>query len=103
MEKDEIIKYPSKKLMSQKETHEYFIDTLWKESPSYYTVQENGPLNLIGALRALEIMGFLGGQKRPSTINLPKMCTIWSCATEGETCEVLLRKWVKAMVEFRQF
>jgi hypothetical protein len=31
------------------------------------------------------MMSGLGGQKRPPTIKLPKMCTIWSCATEGES------------------
>jgi hypothetical protein len=48
-----------------------------KESSSYRT-EKNGLLNLIGAGRALEVMSGLGGQKRPPTMILPKLCTIWS-------------------------
>jgi hypothetical protein len=85
MAKDEIgavIKYLYKKGMSPKEIHEDFMDALGKASPSYSTVK-TGVLNLIlrGAGRALEMMIGLGGQKRPPTMKLPKVCTIWSCAT----------------------
>jgi hypothetical protein len=33
-------------------------------------------------------------EKRPPTMKLSKLRTIWSCAIEGETCEALLGKWV---------
>jgi hypothetical protein len=45
----------------------------------------------------------MSGQKRPPTIKLPELCTIWSCATESDICEALLGKWVQALVPFRQF
>jgi hypothetical protein len=85
MEKVEIravIKYLCKKGMSPKEIHEDFMDTLGKASPSYSTVK-NGLLNLRGAGRALRIMSSLAAM----------LCTIWSCATEGETCEELYKLW----------
>jgi transposase len=85
-----VIKFLCKKGMSPKEIHEDFMDTLGKESPSYSTVN-NGLLNLRGAGRALEMMS---GQKRPPTMKLQKLCTIWSCATEGNTYEALIGKWV---------
>jgi hypothetical protein len=72
-------------------SREVFMNTLGKESPSYSTLK-NGLLNLKGTERALEMMSSLGGQKRPPTMNLPKLCTMWSCATEGESCETLLGK-----------
>jgi hypothetical protein len=76
-----------------KEIHEdFFMDAFGKESPSYSTVK-NGLLNLSGAGRALDMMSGLGGRKRPLTMKLPKLCTIWSCATEGEASEALLGKW----------
>jgi hypothetical protein len=34
-------------------------------------------------------------------MKLPKLCTIRSFATESETCEALLGKWVWALVQFR--
>jgi hypothetical protein len=70
-----VIQYPSKKRMSHKEIHEDFMDTLGKESPSCSTVKKNRLLNLRGTGSASEMM------------KLPKLSTIWSCATEGETCE----------------
>jgi hypothetical protein len=97
MEKVEIravIKYLCKKRMSPKEIDEDFMDTLGKESPSYSTMTKYGLLHLGAAGRALEMMSGLGGQKTPPTMKLPKFCTIWSCATEGETCKSLLGKWV---------
>jgi hypothetical protein len=97
MEKVEIrtvIKYLCKKGMFPKEVHEDFMDTLGKESPSYSTVNINGLLNLRWTGRTLEMMSCLGGQKRPPTMKLPKLCTIWSYGTECDTCEELLGKWV---------
>jgi hypothetical protein len=70
------------------------MDTIGKEFPSYSTVKKNGLLNLKGAGRGLEMMCGLEGQKMPPTMKVSKLCTIWSCATEGETCEALLGKWV---------
>jgi hypothetical protein len=87
------IKYLLNKRMSTKEIHEDFMDTLSKGSSSYSTVK-NGLLNLKRAGRALEIMSGLGGQKMPPTMKPPKLWTIWSSATEDETCEALLGKWV---------
>jgi hypothetical protein len=49
------------------------------------------------------MMSGLGGQNRPPTMKLPKLCTMWSCATEGETYETLLEKWVYALIQLRQF
>jgi hypothetical protein len=88
-----VIKYLCKKRISPKEIHEDFMDTLVKEPHSYSTVK-NGLLNLRGAGKALEMMSGLGGHKRPLTMKLSKLCTIWSCATEGKTCEELPGKWV---------
>jgi hypothetical protein len=82
--------------MSPKEIHEDFMDTLGKEFPSYSNVK-NRLLNLIGAEGELEMMSGMGGQKRPPTMKLPNLCTIWSCATGGETCKALLGKWVMSM------
>jgi hypothetical protein len=76
-----------------KEALEDFMDTLGKESLSYITVKK-WAANLRGAVRVLEMTSGLGGNKRPPIMKLPKLCTIWSCATEGETCESLLGKWV---------
>jgi hypothetical protein len=73
--------------MSPKEIHK----TSWihlKSSPLTIALRKNGLLNLRGTERAFDAMSGLGGQKRPPTIKLPKLCTIWSCATESETCEV---------------
>jgi hypothetical protein len=85
-----------------KENHEVFMDTLGKKSP-YCSTVKNGRLNLRGAGRALEMKSSLGGQKRTHMMILPKLCKLWSFATEGETCETLLGKWVSALVQFRQF
>jgi hypothetical protein len=79
--------------MFSKEIHKNFMDTLGKKSLSYSTVK-NGLLNLRGAGSALQMMSGTGDQKRPPTMNLPKLCTIWSCATEGKACKALLGKWV---------
>jgi hypothetical protein len=46
------------------------------------------------------MMSGLGGQKRPPTMKLPKLCTILSCATKGETCKPLLGKWVLILFRF---
>jgi transposase len=91
MEKVEIraaIKYLCKKGMSPKEIHEDFMDTLCKESPTYSTVKKWAHEFKRGRESIGDDNG-LGGQKRPPTMKLPKLCTICSCATEGKTCEVL--------------
>jgi hypothetical protein len=62
--------------MSPKEINEDLIDTLGKESISYSTVKK-GLLNLRGAGRALEMMSGVGCQKRPPTMKMPKLFTIW--------------------------
>jgi hypothetical protein len=77
------------KYLCKKGILEDFMDTLRKEFHSYSTV---GILR--GAGRELKLMNGLCGQKRPPTMKLPKLYTILSCATEGETCEALLGKWV---------
>jgi hypothetical protein len=58
------------------------------------SMMKNGMLNLRGAVTSFEMMSGLGGQKWPPTMKLPKLCTIWSSATEDETCETLQGKWV---------
>jgi hypothetical protein len=97
MEKVEIraavIMYHCKKGMSPKEIHEEIMDALGEQFPPYSTVK-NELLNLRGAGTVFEMMSGLGGQKRPPTMKLPKLCTIRSFATESETCEALLGKWV---------
>jgi hypothetical protein len=73
--------------MSPKDIHDDFMDTLWKKSPSYSTVKKR---NLKAAGKAVEMLSSLCGQKRQPTMKQPKLCTIWSCATEGDTFEALL-------------
>jgi hypothetical protein len=67
--------------------------TLGKEFPSYSTVKKWAA----EFKRDRESIGDdkgPGSQKKQPTMKLPKLCTIWSCATEGEICEALLGKWV---------
>jgi hypothetical protein len=79
-----VIKYLCKKRMPPRKS----MKTSWIHLRSSHL------LYLRGTGRALEMMSGLGGQKRPPTIKMPKLCTIWSCATEGGTCEALLGKKV---------
>jgi hypothetical protein len=86
MEKVELradIKYLCKKGMSPKDIQKDFMDTLGKESPSYSTEKKMDCFYFRGTGRALEMMSGLGGQKSPPTMKLPKLCTIWSCATKA--------------------
>jgi hypothetical protein len=79
--------------MSPKEIDEDFMDTLENESPSYSNVK-------IWSCEIKRGRKRIGDNERPyrqkeaKTMKLPKLCTIWLCATEGETCEALLGKWV---------
>jgi hypothetical protein len=95
MEKVEIravIKYLCKKGMSPKDMKTSWIHL--GRSPFPIALWKKWAANFRGAERALEMMNGLGGQKRPPTMKLPKLCTIWSCAIEGETCKANLGKWV---------
>ena len=82
-----IIKYLCKKGMSPKEIQEDFLETFRKESPSYRT-ERNGMLNLGGRGRALKIINGLGAPKGLVQMKTLKLCTVWSCVTGGETCEI---------------
>jgi hypothetical protein len=71
-----------RKRCPRKKIHKDFMDTLRKESSLLpLALWKDELLNVRRAGRALEMMSGLGGQKRPPTMKLPKLCTIWSCST----------------------
>jgi hypothetical protein len=97
MEKVEIravIKYLCKKGMPPRKSMKTSCLHLGR-SPLLIALWRNGLLNLKGTGIALEMMSGLDGQRTPPTMNLPKLCMIWSCARECLTCEALLGKWLK--------
>ena len=86
LEIKEVIKYLCKKGMPLKEIHEYFMETLGKESPSNSTVK-NGQQSLRGGERALTMMDGLATPKMPPLMKMSWSCTPWLCVIRGETCE----------------
>jgi hypothetical protein len=86
-----VIKYLCKKEVSPRKSIKTSLIHLGR-SPLSKAQYKNGLLNLRGA--AFEMMSGLSGQKWPLTMKLPNLWTIWSCATEGETCEAMIRKCV---------
>ena len=90
MEKVEVravIKYLCKKGMSPKEIHEDFMETLGKESPSYSTVKKWAAEFRRGR-ESMKMMNGLGAPKRLPQMKTLRLCTVWSCVTGGETCEI---------------
>ena len=88
MEKVEVravIKYLCNKGMSPKEIHEDFMETLGKESPSYSTVKKCTAEFRRGRQK---MMNSLGTPKRLPQMKMLRLCSVWSCVTGGETCEI---------------
>jgi transposase len=96
MEKIEIravIKYPCKKGISSKEIHEYFIDTLGKESPSYSTVKKWVAEFKRGREEIREDERPWRPKEATNDETAEAVHDLIMC-DRRETCEALLGKWV---------
>ena len=65
------------------------METLGKESPSYSTVKKwTAELTRDGGGECIEDDERSGRPKEATTDKMLRLCTVWSCVTGGETCEI---------------